>query len=384
MCERWKVFWSTFRKKIKTKSKKDLGYISKFLSFPFPLSLWNHQQSLVINDIKIPIEHTNMTTISPIFITSESLHSILTHHSLIQHFHDSLPSITPLLHTPIRQSYDVSPSSSLLLMPAWSSSPSLPYIGVKLVTSFPQNSTLNLPGIHASYVLFSSTNGQTLASIDATVLTHYRTSCVSGLASKILARDDSKVLVMIGAGALAPHLIKAHLAAKPSLEKVIIWNRTGGKAANLVEKLREECELNERVCFESSENLGEIVKLGDIVSCATNSDRALVEGEKLKVGAHLDLVGSFKETMMECDDEAIKRGKVFVDNEAALIEAGEIVGAIQRGVIEKKDVGFLVDLIKRGEIGRRDSDEITVFKSVGSAVVDLLAAQLVYGTYLKG
>ncbi|KAF2312257.1 hypothetical protein GH714_028808 [Hevea brasiliensis] len=156
---------------------------------------------------------------------------------------------------------------------------------------------LNLPGIHASYVLFSSTTGQTLASMDGTVLTLYRTACVSGLASKILARDDSKVLVMVGAGALAPHLIKAHLAAKPSLAKVIIWNRTMKKAADLVEKLRP-----------------------------------LVKGEKLKPGAHLDLVGSFKETMRECDDEAIRRGRVFVDNEAALVEAGEIVGALERGV----------------------------------------------------
>ncbi|WCJ36732.1 Delta(1)-pyrroline-2-carboxylate reductase [Euphorbia peplus] len=288
-----------------------------------------------------------MTTCSQIFITPESVHSILTHHSLIQHFHISLPSISPLLHTPIRQSYDVSPSSSLLLMPSWSSSPSFPYIGVKLVTSFPQNT----PGIHASYVLFSSTNGQTLASID---------------------------------GALAPHLIKAHLAAKPSLEKVIIWNRSKEKAVILVENLRKEFGENKRVCFESGENLGEIVGLGDIVSCATNSDRALVEGKMLKLGAHLDLVGSFKETMRECDDEAMKIGTVFVDNGAALVEAGEIVGATERGVIEKKDIGFLVDLIKREEIGRRGLEEITVFKSVGSAVVDLLAAQLVYETYLKG
>ncbi|KAF2312223.1 hypothetical protein GH714_028603 [Hevea brasiliensis] len=266
-------------------------------------------------------------------------------------------------------------------MPSWSSSPFLPYIGIKLITYFPGNSMLNLPGIHASYVLFSSTTGQTLASMDGTVLTLYRTACVSGLASKILARDDSKVLVMVGAGALAPHLIKAHLAAKPSLAKVIIWNRTMKKAADLVEKLRVEC--TEKVCFESNDNLEEIIGLGDIVSCATNADRPLVKGEKLKPGAHLDLVGSFKETMRECDDEAIRRGRVFVDNEAALVEAGEIVGALERGVIDKKSWLF-GGIDQRDEAGRRDSREITVFKSVGSAIVDMLAAQLVYEHYMKG
>ncbi|EEF49043.1 ornithine cyclodeaminase, putative [Ricinus communis] len=326
----------------------------------------------------------NSISSSPIFITRESLHSILSHHSLIQHFRISLSTVSPTLHTPIRQSYGVSPSSSLLLMPSWSSSPSLPYIGVKLVTHFPQNSMLNLPGIHASYVLFSSTTGQTLASMDGTALTLYRTSCVSGLASRFLARDNSKVLVMIGAGALAPHLIKAHLAANPSLEKVIIWNRTMEKAADLAEKLREEYIENDQVCFQSNDNLEEIIGLGDIVSCATNADTPLVKGEKLKPGAHLDLVGSFKETMRECDDEAIKRGRVFVDNEAALVEAGEIVGALHRGVIEKKDIRYLAELIKGDEAGRTDSEEITVFKSVGSALVDMLAAQLVYELYMKG
>ncbi|OAY30325.1 protein SAR DEFICIENT 4 [Manihot esculenta] len=334
-----------------------------------------------LTQVNNPINHTSIA--SPVFINTESLHSILSHRSLIQHFYTSLPTVSPSLHTPIRQSYSVSPSSSLLLMPSWSSSPFLPYIGVKLVTYFPENSMLNLPGIHASYVLFSSTTGQTLASMDGTVLTLYRTACVSGLASKILARDDSKVLVMIGAGALAPHLIKAHLAAKPSLEKVIIWNRTMKKATDLAEKLRVECTENDGVCFESNDNL-EIIGLGDIVSCATNSDRPLVKGEKLKPGTHLDLVGSFKETMRECDDEAIKRGRVYVDNEAALVEAGEIVGALERGVIEKKDVGYLGELIKGDEAGRRDSQEITVFKSVGSAIVDMLAAQLVYEHYTRG
>jgi ornithine cyclodeaminase/alanine dehydrogenase-like protein (mu-crystallin family) len=186
-------------------------------------------------------------------------------------------------------------------MPSWSLSPSLPYIGVKLVTYFPQNSSLNLPGVHASYVLFSSTTGQTLASMDGTVLTLYRTSCVSGLASKILARDDSETLVMIGAGSLAPHLIKAHLSARPGLRRVIIWNRTTEKARKLAEEMQENDGFD-GVSFESNRCLDEIIGLGDIVSCATNSETALVKGGSLKAGAHLDLVGSFKHCMRECDD----------------------------------------------------------------------------------
>ncbi|KAI4351629.1 hypothetical protein L6164_005972 [Bauhinia variegata] len=326
----------------------------------------------------------NAATISaPVFISNDSLFTILTHQKLINHFESNLPKFSTLIQTPIRQSHAVSPSSSLLLMPSWSSSPSVPYIGVKLVTYFPQNSASNLPGVQGSYVLFSSTTGQTLAFMDATELTLYRTSCVSGLASKYLAGVDSQVLVMIGAGALAPHLIRAHLSARPSLRKVIIWNRTVEKAITLAEKLRESGEF-EGVSFEGNGCLDEIVGIGDIVSCATNSETPLVKGCKLKNGAHLDLVGSFKHSMKECDDEAIKRGKVFVDNEAALVEAGELVGAFERGVIKREDIGGnLVELITGDKVGRNNSDQITVFKSVGSAIVDLLAAQLVYETYTR-
>lgn len=214
--------------------------------------------------------------------------------------------------------------------------------------------------------------------MDGTELTLYRTACVSALASHYLSREDSETLVMIGAGSLAPHLIKAHLTARPSVNKVIIWNRTVEKARNLVEMFGGF----EGVRFESNGCLDEVVRIGDIVSCATNSEVALVMGKELKAGAHLDLVGSFKHSMKECDDEAIRRGRVFVDNEAALVEAGELVGAFERGVISRDEiVGNLVELIRGEKVGRRDSSEITVFKSVGSAVVDLLGAQLVYESY---
>ncbi|XP_027110211.1 protein SAR DEFICIENT 4 [Coffea arabica] len=325
------------------------------------------------------------TITPPIYISTQTLHSLLTHKSLITHLQSALPTVSSTIQSPVRQAHQTSPSSSLLLMPSWSLSPALPYIGVKLVTFHPNNSTLNLRGVHASYVLFHSLTGQTLASIDATELTVYRTSCVSALASQYLSRKDSETFVMIGAGSLAPHLIKAHLTVRPSLKRVIIWNRSFEKAKTLVEKLNSEGRLEGVRLEASNESLEEVVRLGDIVSCATSSETPLVKGVELKVGAHLDLVGSFQHSMRECDDEAIRRGRVFIDNEAALVEAGELVGAFQRGVITRDDiVGDLVELINgEKDIGRRDSEEITVFKSVGSAVVDLLSAQLVYETRIN-
>ncbi|KAL5725754.1 hypothetical protein ACHQM5_008865 [Ranunculus cassubicifolius] len=118
--------------------------------------------------------------------------------------------------------------------------------------------------------------------MDGTELTLWRTSCVSALASKFLSRDDSQVMVMIGVGALAAHLIKAHLTVRPSLRKVRVWNRTIEKAKILVERLREEDEWS-GVEFECGECLEEIVRGGDIISCATSSEIAMVKGEMLKV-----------------------------------------------------------------------------------------------------
>ncbi|KAL6500914.1 hypothetical protein OROHE_025111 [Orobanche hederae] len=322
--------------------------------------------------------------VPPIFISTATVHSVTTHESLIRHLQTTLPPLSAAIQSPLRYAHQTSPNSSFLLMPSWSTSSSLPYIGTKLVTHHPENSALNLPGVRAIYVLFNSLTGQPLASIDATELTLYRTACVSALASSYLSQEDSKTLVMIGAGSLASHLIKAHLSVRQNIKHVVVWNRTLEKARILVDQLKNEDNGLEGVCFETNGCLEEVIKMGDIITCATNSKTPLVKGVDLKKGAHLDLVGSFTPSMRECDDVAVRRGRVFVDNEGAMKEAGELVGAFERGVIKEDEiVGDLVRLIKGEIIGRMDLDGITVFKSVGSAVVDLLSAQMVYESFVN-
>ncbi|KAH6809671.1 Rossmann-fold superfamily protein [Perilla frutescens var. frutescens] len=323
-----------------------------------------------------------VNTPAPVFISTATLHSLVTHKSLIRHLESTFPPLSTAIQSPLRHAHQITPNSSFLLMPSWSTSPLLPYIGTKLVTHNSRNSALNLPGVHAIFVLFNSVTGQPLASMDATALTLYRTACVSALASSYLSREDAEIFVMVSAGALAPHLIKAHLAVRSNVKRVLVWNRTFEKARDLVDWLREEGGF-EGVRFEASESLEAAVRIGDVISCATNSEVALVKGAELKAGAHLDLVGSFTPSMRECDDEAVRRGRVFIDIEVAAVEAGELVGAFERGVMRKDEIaGELVELIKREKVGRRSEEEITVFKSVGSAVVDLLSAQMVYEKYM--
>uniref|UniRef100_A0A452YPA1 Ornithine cyclodeaminase n=1 Tax=Aegilops tauschii subsp. strangulata TaxID=200361 RepID=A0A452YPA1_AEGTS len=237
------------------------------------------------------------------------------------------------------------------------------------------------PSIHATVSLFSSASGVPLASVDGSALTLLRTAVVSALAASLLVSPSRppSTLALAGAGALAPYLAEAHLSALPSLSRILVWNRTKAKSAALVAKLRDA---HPGVTVEEVDGMDEAVSAADIVSCATGSQEPIVRGELLRPGAHLDLVGSFTPAMRECDDEALRRGRVFIDFEAALEEAGELVGALQRGVLRREDVaGTLAELAAGTVAGRRSDDEITVFKSVGTAVVDLLAAQLAYENY---
>jgi ornithine cyclodeaminase/alanine dehydrogenase-like protein (mu-crystallin family) len=318
-----------------------------------------------------------------VYIDADALHAVLPFPSLISHLRDGLPVFSGDIHCPHRVSFPLptSPSAALLLMPSWCAHPSLPYLALKAVTSFPANSPRR-PSVHAAVSLFSSATGVPLASLEGSALTLLRTAAVSALAASLLASPTRppSTLALAGAGALAPYLAEAHLSALPSLSRILVWNRTKAKSAVFVAKLRDA---HPGVAVSAVDGMDEAVSAADIVSCATGSQEPVVRGALLRPGAHLDLVGSFTPAMRECDDEALRRGRVFIDFEAAMEEAGELVGAVQRGVLRREDVaGTLAELAAGTVVGRCSDDEITVFKSVGTAVVDLLAAQLAYENYI--
>lgn len=260
---------------------------------------------------------------------------------------------------------------TLLLMPAWSDDRA---IGVKLVTVMPQNAERGLPAVHAQYLLFDRGTGAPLALIDGEMLTLRRTAAASALASSYLSRPDSARLLMVGAGALAPHVIAAHCAVRP-IRDVRIWNRNPEKAGALAASLsRPECPVS------AIDDLQAAVGAADIVSCATLSRDPLVLGDWLRPGVHVDLIGGFRPDMREVDDDAIRIAAIYVDTrDGALAEAGDLVQPIAAGVIDVRVVrGDLFDLCRGRAEGRRDQEEITLFKSVGAALEDLAAALVVY------
>ena len=266
--------------------------------------------------------------------------------------------------------------NTLLFMPAWKIGKN---IGVKLLTVAPQNQQYNLGSIQGIYILFNAITGVTEAIIDAKTLTNWRTACTSALASMFLSREDSETLLMVGTGDLAPYLVKAHASIR-SIKNVLIWGRNRSKANQLKESLS-----NDKFSVKTVESIQEGIDKADIISCATLSSNPLIKGGLLKQGQHLDMVGAFKPTLREADDEVLKRADIYVDHlEIAVIETGDLAIPIREGNLKITDIkGDLFELCKKETEGRIDMNTITMFKSVGHALEDFVAARLVIKNSVK-
>ena len=276
--------------------------------------------------------------------------------------------------SPPRTNHALEPGSpqspQVLLMPAWS--PRLG-VGTKLVTVFPGNARIGLPSVNALYVLADQATGRMLAVIDGEALTARRTAAASALASRHLSRPDSRTLLMIGTGRLARELPLAHAAVRP-IEQVLVWGRNAEHAQETARALSEQ---GLRATVASA--LPEAAAQADIVSCATLSDRPLLQGEWLRPGTHVDLVGAFTPTMCEADPRVFARADaVWCDSaHGAAHEAGDILQAVEAGAFSLESLrGDLARLCREG--AQRQPADITVFKSVGLALEDLVAARMCF------
>jgi ornithine cyclodeaminase len=262
-------------------------------------------------------------------------------------------------------------------MPAWTGPATADgYLGVKVVSVFPDNGVKNLPSVLGAYLLMDGATGEPRAVLDGTRLTVWRTAAASALAARFLARPDAARMAMVGSGSLAPFLIRAHMSQRP-IREVALWNHNADKATRVAAQLQAE-----GLPVTAVTDLEGAVRGADLVSCATLSKTPLVKGQWLKAGAHLDLVGAFNLQMREADDEAVRRAQVYVDTRAAKHEGGDVALALQGGAIAESHVrGDLVDLCAKPV--QRDPEAITLFKSVGAALEDLAAAMLVWRKQAK-
>ena len=304
------------------------------------------------------------------YLDSAQLDRLLDYPSLVDALRDGFAADWTV---PVRHHYSIpikgEPDQTLLLMPAWDAGEA---IGMKLATITPGNGARGLPAVNAVYLLVDGPTGQPRALMDGACLTVRRTAAASALAARYLARRDASVMLMVGAGALSRPFIEAHLSQHP-ITRVMLWAR---KEEQRVAKAKELAALGLPV--EPVADLEQAARAADLITCATLSTTPLIKGAWLKPGTHLDLVGAFTPEMRESDDEAVKRASLFCDTRAgALKEGGDLVIPLKAGLITEASVkADLAELARGRHQGRASDQEITLFKSVGTAVEDFAAARL--------
>jgi ornithine cyclodeaminase/alanine dehydrogenase-like protein (mu-crystallin family) len=234
-----------------------------------------------------------------------------------------------------------------------------------------------LPNIHAVFTLFDDETGVPVALIDGSLVTRWKTAADSLLGARLLARPDSETLLIIGAGTVAASLVDAYSEGFPTLSRILIWNRTPGRAIDLAARVSSS-----KLPVEAVEDLAAAVVSADLISSATLSIEPVLKGEWVTPGTHVDLIGAFRPDMREADDVLMQKAELFVDSrETAIHDIGELRLPIQSGVITEQDVrADLYDLCN-GAAGRTSGDAITVYKNGGGAHLDLMTAKFIFRAY---
>jgi alanine dehydrogenase len=305
-------------------------------------------------------------------VSRDQVARALPYPELIQHLRRAFRrswSVPPRTIHPIDG--DPNAVAALGIMPAWTGK----IVGAKLVTATPGNAVRGLPTIQAVVVVFSPDTGQPLAVIDGTEITLRRTSAASALASTYLSRRDARILLVLGAGQLATHMVRAHLAVR-ALDEVRIWARRQEAAEQLVHRLSMTLP---GIAIRSVTDRRAAMADADIVCAATGAHEPIIEGSRLADGAFVDLVGAHTPTTREADDRTLERARIYMDvRSSCLAEAGDILIPLRSGAVAAEQlIGDLADLCSGRVPGRETEEEIIVYKSLGTAIEDMAAAELV-------
>lgn len=257
------------------------------------------------------------------------------------------------------------------VLPSWNNKA----IGVKAFTYFPENAPKGFDSLYSKILMFKRETGEPLALVDGTSVTFWRTAAVSALGSKYLAREDASRLFICGTGNLGSYMALAHASVRP-ITHIDVWGRDIKKAEATVAKIKEE---RPDLTVEAVTNIESASRQADIISCATGAAEPLILGEWIKPGTHTDFVGNHAPNRRECDTDLITKSSVFVDSRLNVLnEAGELLIPIEEGVFSEESVkAELKELANGTHQGRQNDDEITVFKTVGTALSDLAGACLV-------
>ncbi len=246
--------------------------------------------------------------------------------------------------------------------------------GVKAVTVMAANGARGLPTTQGAMMVYAPDSGELTAIIDSRLITEVKTCSDSVLAAQLLARPDSKRLLILGGGPIAASLVGAYLAIFPGLEHIAIWTRRPEQARAIVARNRHL-----EVAMVVANDLAECAAQADIISSATMAREPVLRGEWISPGTHVDLIGAFKADMREADDELIAKGSLFVDSrETTLEHIGELMIPLAAGIIEETDIkADFYDLISKAHPARESDSQVTVFKNGGGAHLDLMIAHYI-------
>lgn len=253
-------------------------------------------------------------------------------------------------------------------------------LGMKVVTFFQGNANTNLPAILATIQLYSAATGKLAAIMDGTYITAIRTACASAVATKVLANSKTPVLGVLGAGVQADSHIRA-LCKVRGIKSIKVYSPSGKSGR----KLKEELEPEIKIRIEPVKSAEEVVRDADLLVTATTAKEPILNFAWIKPGAHINAVGSHRPDLREIDAATMKRAKVFVDSRAAIMaECGDVLLAIKEGAITESHASAEIGEVLAGKkSGRTKPEEITLYKSVGIAIQDVAAAQLVYRKALE-
>jgi len=250
----------------------------------------------------------------------------------------------------------------------------------KVFGIFPKNIKYNLPTTVATLLVYDIETGKVTVVMDAIYLTAVRTGAVSGVATKHLARKDSKKVGIIGCGMQGRTQLWAVTEVR-EIEKVYAYD----KVVNARRTFAEEMSKKLGVDIMPVDSAQKAVKDADIIITATTSATPVVKGKWLSDGAHINAIGSYYPHARELDTETVVKSKLVVDlRKAALEEAGDVILPIKEGAITEKHIyAELGEIVTGNKPGRINDREITVFKSVGLAIQDAAVSKLIITRYLK-
>jgi ornithine cyclodeaminase/alanine dehydrogenase-like protein (mu-crystallin family) len=291
------------------------------------------------------------------FLTEENVRALLRMEELIGVMREALRELSSgKVQQPLRQVVPVNEHGGFLgVMPAYATTRGV--LGAKLVTFFPRNE--RVPTHHAVIQLFRPETGEPLVTMDGRLITEMRTAAVSAVATDLLARSDASILAILGSGVQARSHLEA-LGLVRTFSEVRVWSPRNA------DKFAREFDVTQKSSAEAA------VRGADVIVVATSATTPVLRGDWLSPGAHVNAVGATRPDWRELDDEVLRRARLYVESrEAASKESGDVIAA-------GKIFAEIGEVVAGEKPGRQSADEVTLFKSVGVAVEDVAAADLVY------